>query len=251
MKKYIYSLFILIALPLLSLSAADKPNFEELLRKVDASGRFDDSDFSGVFTIVTEQPGKEQKLSQIRMFRRDVKKQFLILVQKPEADKGTGYLKEDSHLWMYDPTSRKFSHTSMKDALAGSKAQSSDFEENTTIDDYEIESGEPGMLGKIPVWVLSLKAKHSEVAYDRLRLFIRQDQPLVLKQEEMSLNGRVMRTSFFPRYTEVAPSKYFPAQILIVDEINKGEKSQISLTELSTAKLPDRIFTKAFLEDSK
>ena len=39
-----------------------------------------------------------------------------------------------------------------------------------------------------------------------------------------------------------------PSQILLVDELNKGERSQLSMTEQSIAKLPDKVFTKAFLE---
>ena len=106
-------------------------------------------------------------------------------------------------------------------------------------------------MAKFPVWIVTLKARHSEVAYDKIRIFVRKDRPLVLKQEEMSVNGRIMRTTLYPRYTEISTGKYFPSQMLVLDEINKGEKSQITMTELSTAALSDRIFTKAFLEDAQ
>lgn len=239
------------AVPATTGPAVGKADFDALLAQIDAVGRFDNADFSGVFTIVTERPGKDQTLSQIRMFRRDSKEQFLILVLKPEADKGTGYLQEGDNLWMYDPVSRRFNHTSMKEALADSKAQNSDFDMDDTVADYYIEHADEGNVGKFPVWILTLKARHSEVAYDKIRIFVRKDRPLVLKQEEMSVNGRIMRTTLYPRYTEISTGKYFPSQMLILDEINKGEKSQITMTELSTAALPDRIFTKAFLEDAQ
>jgi hypothetical protein len=76
---------------------------------------------------------------------------------------------------------------------------------------------------------------------------VRKDKTMTLKQEDYSVNGRLMRTTLFPKYV-VLDGKLLPSQILIVDEINKGEKSQITMAEQSVEKLPDKVFTKAFLE---
>jgi outer membrane lipoprotein-sorting protein len=228
--------------------AADKPDFEALVKELDSQTTFKENDFSGVFTIVTDKPGKSQKLTQIRMFRRDSKDQFLILIQLPEADKGQGYLKEGDNMMFYDPSSRKFSHSSMKEALGDSEAQNDDFSEDETLDDYSVADGVEGTLGKFSVWVVTLKAKRNDVSYDQIKLYVRQDRHLVLKQEYLSLNGRLMKTIFYPKYADVGQGKVFPSQMLIVDEINKGEKSQITMSELSIERLPDKVFTKAFLE---
>lgn len=227
---------------------AAQPDFRAMVLELDRIEDFSGMDFSGVFTIASEKPGEKQSVSQIRMFRRDDKKQFLILVQLPEASKGQGYLKEDDNVWFYDPTSRKFSHSSIKENLQDSEAKNSDFTNKSILDDYDIEKGEAGTLGKFPIWVITLKAKTGEASYDRLKLYVRQDKTLILKEEDFGASGRLMRTSLFPKYAEVSPGKFFPSQMLIVDEINKGEKSQVTMSELSTAKLPDKVFTKAFIE---
>jgi hypothetical protein len=70
---------------------------------------------------------------------------------------------------------------------------------------------------------------------------------MLLKREDYSVNGRLMRTTAYPKYVELE-GKLLPSQILIVDEVNKGEKSQMTMTEQSVSPLPDRVFTKAFLE---
>jgi len=238
---------LLMALPLGGLFAA-QPDFASIVRELDKIDDFSGMDFSGVFTIVSEKPGEKQSVTQIRMFRRDTKKQFLILIQLPEASKGQGYLKEDDNVWMYDPTSRKFTHSSIKQNLQDSEAKNSDFTQKSLLDDYAIEKGEAGMLGKYPVWIITLKDKTGEAAYDRIKLMVRQDKTLILKEEDYAASGQHRRTGVYPKYTEVAPGKFFPSQMLITDEINKGEKSQVTMSELSTAKLPDKVFTKAFLE---
>ena len=138
----------------------------------------------------------------------------------------------------------------MKEAISDSKAQNDDFKRGETIDDYDIVKTSDSMLGKIPVWVIDLKAKRNDVSYDQVRLYVRKDISIVLKQEYLSLTGRLMRTMLYPKYVEIAKGKYFPSQMLIVDEINQGEKSQINMSEISIQTLPDKVFTKAFLEQA-
>jgi len=236
------------AAPAAAAPAAAAPDFKAMLEKLDAIDDFTGSDFSGVFTIVSDKPGEKQSVNQVRMFRRDEKKQFLMLIQLPEASKGQGYLKEGDNMWFYDPTSRKFSHSSMKEAIGGSEAKNEDFGQKKILDDYDIEKTSEGAIGKFPVWIVGLKAKTGEASYDRINLYIRKDQTLILKEEDYGASGRIMRTTLYPKYAEVAKGKFFPSQMLIVDEINKGEKSQITMTEISVERLPDKVFTKAFVE---
>lgn len=220
---------------------------ENILKELDDLGNFPGKDYTSLFTIVSEKPGEKQSVSQVRVFRRDTKKQFTILVMLPEVNKGQGYLREDDNVWFFDPTSRKFSHSSVKENLQNSEAKNSDFTASSMVEDYSIEKVTEGTIGKYPVWILDLKARTNEVPYERVLLYVRKDKTMILKQEDFSVNGRLMRTTLYPKYVTL-DGKLLPSQILIVDEINKGEKSQITMAEQSVEKLPDKVFTKAFLE---
>jgi outer membrane lipoprotein-sorting protein len=220
---------------------------ESVLKELDELGNFPGKDYTSLFTIVSEKPGEKQSVSQVRVFRRDTKKQFTILIMLPEVNKGQGYLREEDNVWFYDPTSRKFSHSSIKANLQNTEAKNSDFTVSSLVDDYIVQKISEGMIGKYPVWVLDLKAKTNEVSYERVLLYVRKDKTMTLKREDYSVNGRLMRTTLYPKYVTLE-DKLLPSQILIVDEINKGEKSQITLAEQSVEKLPDKVFSKAFLE---
>ena len=220
---------------------------EKILAQLDDLDNFPGKDYTSLFTIVSEKPGEKQSVTQVRVFRRDTKKQFTILIMLPEVNKGQGYLREDDNVWFYDPTSRKFSHSSIKENLQDTEAKNSDFTVSSLVADYGIQKISEGMIGKYPVWLLDLKARTNEVSYERTVLYVRKDKTMTLKQEDYSVNGRLMRTTLYPKYVELE-GKLLPSQILIVDEINKGEKSQITMAEQSVEKLPDKIFTKAFLE---
>jgi len=230
--------------------AAQTPDFKAMLAAVDSNGDFGTQDYSAVFTIVTQKPQEKDSVMQIRLFRRDEHHQIVWIIQKPEAQKGQGLLKVDENIWMYDPESGKYTHSTMKEQIQSSKAKSSDLKAASFAEDYDVAAWEEGVLGKYPVYILTLKAKNNEVSYPTLKLSLRKDKPLVMKEEDYSVSDRLMRTVLYPpRYIEVG-GKTVPSQMLIQDELNKGEKSQLTISEVSVAKLPDSTFSKAFLGQS-
>ena len=227
--------------------AAATPDFKTMLAAVDANADFGKEDYSAVFTIVTQKPGENDSVMQIKLFRRDEKDQVVWIILKPDAQRGQGFLKVEDNIWMYDPESGKFSHSTMKEQIQNSKAKSSDLKRGSFAEDYDVTENDEGVLGKYPVWILTLKSKNNEVSYPSLKLFVRKDKPLVLKEEDYSLSGKLMRTMLYPpKYIEMAGKTVY-SQILIQDELNKGEKSQLTLSDVSVAKLPDATFSKAFL----
>ena len=241
---------ILLTLLLLLLPAAvyaQSPDFQRMLEEIDERTTFGDGDFSAVYTIISERPGEEREVTQARLFRRDVNDQFLILILQPEVQRGQGYLQVDENVWFYDPESRKFERTTIRENIQGSDAQNADLDQNNYSEDYRVVDAGEGRLGSFNVWVLDLEATNSDVAYDKVKLWVRQDETLVLKQEDYSVNGRLMRTSLYPRYTRVG-EKLLPQQALIVDELNEGERTQLTMSDATTRRIPDSVFSKAYLE---
>ena len=218
-----------------------------ILAELDRQGDFSGKDFSALYTIVSQKPGEKDSVTQVRMFRRDTKKQFTMLLVLPEVNKGQGYLREEDNIWFYDPTSRKFSFSSIKENIQNSEAKNSDLTRKSILDDYEIVGSTSGMVGKISVWIIDLKARTRDVSYERIVLHVRKDKTMLLKQEDYSVSGRLMRTSLYPKYVEIE-GRLLPSQMLIIDELNPGERSQLTMAEQSLSVLPDKVFTKAFLE---
>ena len=237
-------LFLLI--PLLGSWAAE-PDLKAILQTVDEMSNFETTDFSATYKIVSEKPGEETSVFTIRMFRRDRSDQFLLLFLEPEIQKGQGYLQLEDNLWFYDPESRKFSHSSLKENLEDSETKNSDFRRSSLAEDYEVDSYSEETLGKYEVYVVNLLASNDEVPYPRMKLWIHKDQPLVLKVEDYSLSDRLMRTAYYPKYMRVE-NRFIPSRMLFVDELKEGEKTQVTIKDASVAILPDSVFTKAYLE---
>lgn len=241
--------YIALALLFISAGAWALTNGEavEILAELDESRNFSNTDFSAVMTMVSEDPEKGIDKMKVQQFRRDSKDTFLMLFLEPESKKGQGYLRIDDNLWFYDPESRKFNHTSMKDSFGGTDAKHSDFRVSTLKSDYAVENVKEGKLGKFEVYIMDLKARNSEVTYPGIKMWVTKKGHLLLKTEDYSATGRLMRTSLFPRYAKVS-GKYIATVMIFVDELIEGRKTQISITDISTKTLPDTIFTKSYVE---
>ena len=210
-------------------------------------------DYSATLSLKVQKPGKPDENLQYKVFERTEEKFMTIVQLFPEADKGNGYLRNDDNIWSYDPISRKFTHTSIKEALGDSDVKLDDLEKNDKYwrENYEVFSYEEGTLGKYPVDIIVLKAKSKEPSYAKTKFWVRKDIPLVLKQEDYSGSDRLMRTTLVPKWSKVqvrGKTGYVAIQAVMRDELNKGEQTQQVISDLTFDALPDKIFTKAYLE---
>lgn len=206
-------------------------------------------DYSATMSLVIDKPGKPRENLQYKIFQRTDDKLMTLVQLFPEADKGVGYLRDNENIWSYDPISRKFSHTSIKEALGDSDVKLDDVDQAKTKwrENYEVTEYEEGTLGKFAVDIITLTAKTTDPAYAKSKYYIRKDIPLLLKEEDFSGSDRLMRTILLPKYAKV-PAGYVATQAIMRDELNKGEQTQQVISDLTFDKLPDRIFTKAYLE---
>ena len=124
-----------------------------LLAEIDRQRTFGDQDFTAVMTMISEDPEDGVERMVVQQFRRDADDAFLILFRDPAVQRGQGYLRQGDNLWFYDPESRKFSHTSLKEAFQGTDARNSDFGEVSFAEDYAVREIGEGTLGKYAVWV--------------------------------------------------------------------------------------------------
>ncbi len=248
MKKIqLISMVLCILLAGLSAQAQDFSHIEAVLERLDIQSRFDESDFSAVLTMIVEDPEKGIEKLVVRQFRRDDGERFLLLIQEPVTQKGQGYLLEGDNLWFYDPSSRQFAHTSLKENFQNSDARNADFGSSSYSSSYEVEGYLEGTLGNFEVYIIDLKAVDDTVPFPYTKIWVTKDTDLLLKTEEYSLTYRLMRTGLFPKYTKVG-NIVIPIQLIFIDELVKGQKTQISVSEISVNPIPDHVFTKAYIE---
>jgi hypothetical protein len=230
-----------------AVSAQDAPEFQKILSLIDERSTFPKVDFSAIMQIKTTDPEKGNSDEKSASFRRDSLDAFLILKLEPATAKGQGMLLIADNLWKYDPTSRKFSHSSLKDNYGDSSAKNSDFRSSTKAKDYKVAGSSTGALGKFDCWILDLEATRDDVTYPFMKIWVAKSDSLMLKAEEYSLTKRILRTSLFPSYAKLE-DKYIATRSIFIDGLVPGKRTEFIISDLSVKTLPDDMFTKSYLE---
>ena len=236
-------------------AAGSPPDFVQLLKKADSLVTFPDSDFSAQYNFVQESPGQGTNSKQAMVFRRDKDNTYLIVIVKPEEDKGKGYLKSGNNLWFYDPVSRRFTFTSAKDRFQNMNARNSDFTRSNLAEDYKVTASARQKLGKYDCWVLDLQATSDDITFPKMRIWIDEDG-LVRKTDDYSYSGQHVRTVAFPTYQQIG-GRYVPQTVVIFDALRGAtingtfvnEKTTYTISRPSLERLPDATFTKTWLEN--
>ena len=219
----------------------------KILDDIYNSFNFDEA-FTCNVSIITEKPNRPKDAAQYKLFRRDRQDKTCIVQIAPEVDKGVGYLQEKENFWAYDPISHQFTHSSIKRNLGDSNAKISDVNKQSEFKKtWEITAVEESMLGKFEVIIVTAKSLDKDFSYSQQKYFIRKEPHLILKIESYGASGRHMRTTLIPKYAKVN-GRPFPMQQIYVNELVKEEKTTQILSDFEIAKIPDVVFTKAYLE---
>ena len=222
-------------------------DFLSLVRQTDLRSSFYNSDMSATITMVSVSPERGTMTRKEMIYRRDKDDAFLMLTLEPESKKGQGMLRVDNNMWRYDPTSRKFTHTTLKDQYENTTARNSDFRRSQRAWDYSVSTVTSGKLGKYDVWISELKANNDEVPFPYIKMWIDKEHTVVLKVEEYSLSKKLLRTSYYTNYVQIGTS-YVPTVQIFQDGLIPEKRTQVTYTNISTKAVPDDVFTKNYLE---
>lgn len=233
--------------------ALDAAAMTRLLEVIDDRQR-NSGDYKALSYIQQKETGREDLLYEAVVYRRDADDKLLILFLKPKSEAGKGYLRLDKNLFLYDPTVGKWERRTERDRIIGTNSRRADFDESRLAEEFTPTYVAREKLGAFDVHHLELRARPGvDVAYPILHLWVDVASSNVLKRQELALSGRLIRTQYNPQWAKVySPSKgaevYFPREIRIFDEIDKGNQTIIVIKEVNLDPLPANIFTKAWLE---
>ena len=246
-------LFALIALMLAEGAAFAAPKAIDLMKKVEDIQEMT-SDVRAKVDILQTKAGQGTKKIESIYYLRDSDDAFLIVMTAPESDKGNGYLRVGDNFWMYRQNTRAFQHINRDETIAGTDAHAKDFEKRKLTELYAPAKDASGvevaeeMLGKIPVYRFQMEAKVNDVDYPKQTMWVSRDNGLPLKTLSYSASGTLMQTAYYMNYT-IVDGRYVPVKQMFIDEFEKGNKTLVELSGISTKKLDDSLFTKAYLEN--
>ena len=233
--------------------AIDQAQTDAVIRAIDEMER-SGGDYKALAYIEAKEKDKTDVVYELVYYRRSEGQRLLILFTRPKSEAGKGYLRLEKNLWLYDPATGKWERRTERERIGGTDSRREDFDEPRLAEEYRATFEATEKLGAFTAHKVKLEARDGvDVAYPVVRLWIDAASDNVLKRQEFALSGRLMRTALYPRWKKVySESKkadvWYPEEIRIYDEIEKGNSTLILIKEIDLRPLEANLFTKAWLE---
>ncbi len=224
-----------------------------VIREIDERQR-NQGDWKALCYMESKEKGKTDLASELLVYRRDADDKQMFLFTKPKAEAGKGYLRIEKNLWMYDPSTGRWERRTERERIGGSDTRRGDLSDSRLAEEYDAKFEGEAKLGAYATWKLTLTAKAGvDVAFPVMRLWVDQATLNELKREELALSGKLMRTSYYPRWKKIwSESKkadvWYPEEMRFFDEIEKGNQTLVLIKEIDLRPLEANLFTKAWLE---
>ncbi len=252
MKRLLF-LLSLCAVPVPPAAALGPEETLAVIRTVDDRQR-SSGDYKALAYMEAKEKDKTDVVYELVVYRRDQDQKLMFLFLAPKAEQGKGYLRIDKNLWFYDPSTGRWERRTERERIGGTDTRRGDLDESRLAEEYDATWEADEKLGVYRVHRILLDVKPGvDVAFPRIRLWVDQETRNVLKRQEMALSGRLMRTSYYPRWKKIfSESKkgevWFPEEMRFYDEIEKANQTLILIKSVDLRPLDANLFTKAWLE---
>ena len=235
MKALLWVTLCLVALP-----AAAALDGAQILEKVDRN--LEPESYESYRKLIDIQPDgnrKEYVLYSMKKGRDKVVALFL----SPPSDKGRATLRIGDNMWLYIPDVGKPIRITSLQSVTGSIFNNADILRVDYTTEYDVE----GAQEEKDQYLLSLKAKTGEVAYDRLKMWVDKQALLPTTIEAYAASGLLMKTLHFKDIKDFGGGIKRPATLETDSPLYKGYKSVMLWSGLKKATFSDEIFTLNYL----
>jgi outer membrane lipoprotein-sorting protein len=178
-------------------------------------------------------------------------------VTDPPRDLGTAYLKRDGQMWTFLPNIErtvKIPPSMMMDSWMGSDLTNDDLlNESSLFDDYDHELIGADTLGGVPAWhVRLIPHEDAAVVWERIEVWVRQSDFMLMRDEYYDEKGRKVRTMFYEE-VKTLDGREIPTRWVLQPHLKKqGNRTVLEILAVDfDVKISDRYFTRQHLERSR
>lgn len=170
---------------------------------------------------------------------------------EPPREKGIKMLKLGDQLWTYSPDTDRT--ISISGHMLRQSVMGSDLSYEDMMEDKEMRklyaakvAGEETVLER-PCWVLELKAKAEDVAYDSRKVWVDKERFVLLKEERYAKSGKLLKTLEVKGVVRVQ-NKWIQNIAVFRDVLKTGLGTEFRIEHIEfDASIPETLFSKASL----
>ena len=161
----------------------------------------------------------------------------------PASEKGRSTLRLGDNMWLYIPNVGKPIRITSLQSVVGGVFNNADILNLDYSAEYNVEKVDEG--GK--EYLLFLKAKTREVAYDRLKMWVDKTKRLPTKIECLTEANMLIKTLYFKDHKDFGGGLTRPSVIETDSPLYKGYKSVMLFAKIKKRDFKDEVFTLTFM----
>lgn len=235
MKKLLWLVLCVVTLPVMA--AIDGA---QILQKVDRN--LEPESYEAYRKLTDIQPDGSRKESVLYTMKKGRDK-IVALFLAPPSDKGRVTLRLGDNMWLYIPEVGRAIRITSLQSVTGSVFNNADILRIDYTAEYNVEAAEE----QNDAYLLSLKAKSGEVAYDLLKMWVDKQLLLPVTIEAYAASGLLIKTLRFKDVKDFGNGIKRPATLETDSPLQKGYKSVMLWSGLKKADFRDEIFTLNYL----
>ena len=170
----------------------------------------------------------------------------------PVREKGTKMLKLDKEMWLYSPSTDRtimISGHMLRQSVMGSDLSYEDMMEDRKLSDmYTASLTDEETIEGRACYVLQLKSKVADAAYDVQKLWVDTERLVPLKQELYAKSGQLLKQVTLGDVQRVN-NRWYPMKMVYKDMLKDGKGTEWMITKVEfDTRIPEHVFSKASLK---
>ncbi|OHC61642.1 MAG: outer membrane lipoprotein-sorting protein [Rhodocyclales bacterium GWA2_65_19] len=227
-------LFCLLAFPALALDGT------AILKKVDRN--LEPESYEMLRKLINIEPDGKKKEFVLYSVKKGSDK-IVALFLAPQSDKGRATLRLGDNMWLYIPEVGKPMRITSLQSVTGGVFNNADI----LRIDYAIEYNVEAATEEKDRYLLNLKAKTGEVAYDKLKMWVDRKTLLPIDIECYAASGMLIKTLHFKDTKDFGGGIKRPATIETDSPLYKDYKSVMLYANIKKRDFPDEVFSLNYL----
>jgi outer membrane lipoprotein-sorting protein len=221
---------------------AAEPSAEQLLARYDQV--MGPKTFEAEMSMMAHREDGSERTYVMKALKSEDDK-FRIWFKEPSSVKGQEMLRSGENMWVYLPNLKRATRISNRDSFQGGDFNNADVLRVNYSADY---TGKV-VPSEVPdTYLLELKAKNANTAYDAIRLWLRKSDFLPVKGEYFGTSGQMLRSAEFSDYRELDKGYTRPAKVVMRNELVKARFSELRMLSMKiNVTVPAQRFTQADL----
>ena len=159
----------------------------------------------------------------------------------PASEKGRTTLRVGDNMWSYIPAVKRPIRITSMQSVIGGLFNNSDIMKVDFLTEYDAKILEQNDKE----YIIELKAKSKDIAYDKIKMWVSKENTLPYKYEAYTYSGMLYKVIELTKIKDFGNGIVRPSLVTTTSPFQKGAKSMMEYLKVTPKEFPEEMFTQA------